>query len=341
MSRHYRILLLHCFIWGALMCCVLLMGPRPPEARQVPWNIWQIVWSVVSLIGLFYAHAYWLMPAYLFRKKQAAYWSLVVGAGIATACLSGLAYYMNNHPPGHFYYHAVLRRLVVTIFFILASASLGAFAENARLEKARKERETDHLRTELAFLRGQVNPHFMLNVLNSMVLMARKRSELLEPALLELAGLMRYSVYEADHEKISLEELEYLRAYIDLQMLRFRDDVKVEFNVPATLVKRSIEPMLLIPLVENAFKHGIGQVETPLIRIDVAVAEEFSMMVMNKYNAILQEEAGKPGIGLINLKKRLELIYPGRYQLTTLKSYRCNDQTTEHWYSITLQIPLS
>jgi LytS/YehU family sensor histidine kinase len=183
----------------------------------------------------------------------------------------------------------------------------------------------------------------MLNVLNSMVLMARKRSGLLEPALLELAGLMRYTLYEAGHEKIRLEdELEYLRIYIDLQMLRFRDDVRVEFNVPACIGHQFIEPMLLIPMVENAFKHGIGLVDAPVIHIDIAIAESnmLSVTVKNKYNQALQEEEKKPGIGLMNLKKRLDLIYPGHHRLETTKNYHSDDKTTENWFAITLNIPL-
>jgi len=343
LSNTYKILLFHCFIWGALVCSVLLMGPRPPAVRQVPWNSLQIIWSIVPCIGAFYVHAYWLMPVYLFRKKQVTYVIAIVLVVIATALISGLAFYFHERQPGHYYYHAVLRRIIPVSFFILASASLGAFAENARLEKARKEKQTEHLRTELSFLRGQVNPHFMLNVLNSMVLMARKRSEMLEPALLELAGLMRYTLYDAGHEKIRLEEeLEYLRIYIDLQMLRFRDDVTVQFNTPVCTGRHHIEPMLLIPLVENAFKHGIGLVASPVIHIDVVITADdmLSVTVKNKYNQQLQEEENKRGIGLMNLRKRLDLIYPGSHRLETTRSHRSNDRTTEDWYSITLDIPL-
>ena len=311
--------------------------------HQAPWSGMQVTWSVIPCIGLFYVHAYWLMPSFLFRRKKLAYGIALTISVLAAALLSGLAFFLISHPAGHNFYHAVGRRIIIMIFFILASASLGAFGENARLEKARKEKETEHLRTELSFLRGQINPHFMLNVLNSMVLMARKRSELLEPALLELAGLMRYAVYEAGHEKIRLEdELEYLRVYIDLQMLRFRDDVTVQFNIPDCAGSQFIEPMLLIPLVENAFKHGIGLVDSPVILIDVTFAanEMLSVSVKNKYNPLLQEEDKLPGIGLMNLQKRLDLIYPGTHRLETTRNYRSDNAATESWFAITLQIPV-
>jgi len=151
---------------------------------------------------------------------------------------------------------------------------------------------------------------------------------------------MNYMLYEADHERIRLEdELEYLRVYIDLQMLRFKDDVTVQFNTPAGVGDQRIEPMLLIPMVENAFKHGIGLVESPMIHIDVSVTEEniLSVTVKNKYRYLLESEEKPAGIGLSNLKKRLDLIYPGTYNLQMVRKHI---DGVENWFSISLNIPL-
>jgi LytS/YehU family sensor histidine kinase len=101
--------------------------------------------------------------------------------------------------------------------------------------------------------------------------------------------------------------------------------------------------MLLIPMVENAFKHGIGLVETPLIQIDIQIqpGNRLSVIVKNKFNHFIQqEEKTAPGIGLINLKKRLELIYPDKFTLTTAKNYHANVAQTENWFEIDLNIPL-
>lgn len=343
-SRRVYSILLHLCIWSALVLSMLLIRQRPPEAREGPFNGIQIIWMILPFISIFYLHAYWLIPAYLFRKKWVVYFLSVLVAIFAAAFLSALSLYMGplSTKP---YYLAALRRIPPAIIFMVASASLAAFRQNFRLEKDRKEKETEHLRTELSFLRGQVNPHFMLNVLNSMVLLARKKSDLLEPVLLELAGLMNYMLYETNNEKIRLEdEIEYLRSYIDLQMLRFGDDVTVEFNTPQSIGDQIIEPMLLIPMVENAFKHGIGLVETPIIRIDIQVepGERLSVLVKNKYSHIIQQdEKTAPGIGLINLKKRLELIYPGKFQMVTAKNYYTGSTFTENWFEIELNIPLA
>lgn len=342
-SRRLYSVLLHFCIWGALLLCSLFLASRPMETREGPPSILQLCWTILPFIAIFYLHAYWLIPAYLFRKKRVAYALGVIIVIAGAALISALSLYMGP-PTSRPYYLGALRRVFPAAFFVVASASLAAFRQNFRLEKDSKEKETEHLRTELSFLRAQVNPHFMLNVLNSMTLLARKKSDLLEPALLELAGLMNYMLYGANNEKIRLEdEIEYLRAYIDLQMLRFKGDVTLQFNTPQLVREAYIEPMLLIPLVENAFKHGIGLVEDPVILIDIRVEENnsLSVIVKNKYNHFIrQEEKTSPGIGLINLKKRLELIYPGAFRLTTAKNYQTNTTLTENWFEIALNIPL-
>src|SRR5258708_23497299 len=338
--------LLRMGIWWALILCIIVWRPRGAEEHEGPMTNWQIIWSLIPYIALFYLHAFWLIPTYLSRKRMAVYSVCVLAALLGVGVLSGLSFYMSpSLSVGAHYYQFVVRRIFPGLFFLMANASLGAFRENFRLEKTRKEKETEHLRTELSFLRAQVNPHFMLNVLNSMALLARRKSDLLEPALMEMAGLMNYMLYDANNEKIRLEdEISYLQAYIDLQMLRFRDDVTVEFHTPHQIKNKYIEPMLLIPLVENAFKHGIGLVQSPAIFIDIEIEKEedrIYMIVENKYNPLIKRQENKPpGIGLKNLKKRLELIYPGEFELNAVDNYHADSMTIESTFIIKLNIPL-
>lgn len=338
--------LFHVCIWSVLILCVIIWRPRGAETHEGPMTALKVIGSSIPFIVLFYLHAFWLIPTYLSRKKRTVYILSALALLLGAALLSSLSFYTSvPMPPGAHYYQFVIRRIFPGLFFLMASASLGAFRENSRLEKNRKEKETEHLRAELSFLRAQVNPHFMLNVLNSMALLARRKSDLLEPALMELAGLMNYMLYDANNEKIRLEdEVSYLRAYIDLQMLRFRDDVTVQFNTPAQIKNKYIEPMLLIPLVENAFKHGIGLVKSPEIFIDIEIEKEenrLSMIVENKYNPLIKQQENKPpGIGLRNLKKRLELIYPGEFELNAMDNYHADSIAIENTFIIKLNIPL-
>src|ERR1700737_1997538 len=154
-KRSYTVLF-HLCIWSVLFSCLILWRPRGAEAHEGPITNWQIIWSVTPYIALFYLHAFWLIPAYMSRKRTAVYILSVLAALLAAVILSGLSFYMSPHPPvGAHYYQFVLRRIFPGLFFLMASASLGAFRENFRLEKIRKEKETEHLRTELFFLRAQ------------------------------------------------------------------------------------------------------------------------------------------------------------------------------------------
>ena len=345
-SRRINIVVLaHISLWAVLFICVFLFRPHNPGMNEIPITGSQLLVSGLSFMAVFYLHAYWLMPGWLFRKKIAGYVLSLAGIWLAAAALPVLFYYVTTDmPSGVQLLRAILRRMLPVQFFLMASACVGAFRETLRLEKNRKEKETEHLRTELSFLRGQVNPHFMLNVLNSMVLLARRKSDLLEPVLLELAGLISYMLYNTNHEKIPLEdEIRYLRAYIDLQLLRFGDDVTVQFKTSGLLDNRYIEPMLLIPLVENAFKHGIGLVGQPEIGIDIrsVAADRLSMTVRNKYNPLIGSTDNRPpGIGLKNLRKRLELIYPGHFELNIVNNCHVDTILAENWFLTTLNIPL-
>jgi two-component system LytT family sensor kinase len=337
--------LYHICSWCVLFFCILMWRARNHGEHEGPLTNLEVVLVGLPYVALYYLHAYWLMPHYRFQQRKTTYILLVILMLLIVATVAGIVLRMYSlAPPGVSYFQSVTKRFFPGLFILMASASEGAFRENFRLEKLRKLKETEHLRTELTFLRTQVNPHFMLNVLNSMVLLARKKSDLLEPVLLELARLMNYMLYDANNERICLEdEIGYLRAYIDLQMLRFGGDVKVRFDAPERTNGSSIEPMLLIPLVENAFKHGIGLVNEPVILIDIRTEgeERLKMTVKNKYNAMVREQEHRPsGIGLSNLTKRLELIYPGRFELSRMDSLHVDALEQENWYVITLNIPL-
>lgn len=335
----------HIVIWSLLFGCIFLWRSWNHGMREK-----HVPDGMVALIGLpymalFYIHAYWLMPAYLFQKRRTAYILLIIASLLVVVLIAGFIFYAAGLPPaGVTYFQSTVKRIFPGLFILMASASVGAFRENFRLERLRKVQETEYLRTELSFLRGQVNPHFMLNVLNSMALLARRKSDVLEPVLLELARLMNYMLYDAGNQKISLEdEIAYLRAYIDLQLLRFGDDVKVRFDTPEQIPPRCIEPMLFIPLVENAFKHGIGLVTEPVITIGIQAGgdDRVSIIVENKYNLLVRyQEHRTQGIGLGNLRKRLDLVYPGDYDLRTVDNQTTSATATASRFVSILNIPL-
>jgi LytS/YehU family sensor histidine kinase len=180
-----------------------------------------------------------------------------------------------------------------------------------------KEARAQRLDAELKLLRSQVSPHFLFNMLTNMVSMARLQSNLLEPSLIRLSELLRYMLYESNEEKIAIsKEIEQIANYVSLQQLRFGEDVAISLNIQNEYPEGMIEPMLLVPFIENAFKHGIGMVKAPFIQITLTVKEQqLNFAVVNNYNPVNQSKDRHSGIGLNNVKNRLELLYTKNYEL--------------------------
>ena len=166
--------------------------------------------------------------------------------------------------------------------------------------------------------------------------MARKKSDLLEPSLLKFSSIMRYMLYDDDEEKVPLErEIEYLQSYIDLQQQRFGKNVHVNVDLQQVDDHHEIEPMLLIPFVENAFKHGTGMIEDAQITIQLKTEQDkLFFNVQNRYDPSSVEIKDKTsGIGLTNVKRRLNLLYGNKQRLLVTQK--------DNLFSISLQLNLN
>jgi sensor histidine kinase YesM len=187
-------------------------------------------------------------------------------------------------------------------------------------EKERKELEKQQLLSELSFLKSQVNPHFLFNSLNGIYALAIKKSDKTPDAILQLSELMRHMLYESDKEQVDLEkETAYLENYIQLQKLRLPPEVQIHFQAEGNLSGKKIAPMLFIPFIENAFKHGVDT-NGGNIQIKLQVKENrLSFDMMNRISKA-QNKDTVSGIGLANVRKRLDLLYSGRYHLEVKES---------------------
>ena len=192
--------------------------------------------------------------------------------------------------------------------------------------KITEENKHQQSKMEVSFLRSQISPHFIFNALNSSIILVRKKSALAEDSLLMLSNILRYMLYDSDEEKVSVEnELEYINSYISLQDIRFGKTVEIQKKIIYDQkIDRFIEPMLLIPFIENAFKHGTNVLETPFIKIDIEITAEYiRLFTQNKYSSVIRiKDQNDHGIGLVNVKRRLELLYPGRFDLKLSKDER-------------------
>jgi len=171
--------------------------------------------------------------------------------------------------------------------------------------------------SELALLRSQVNPHFLFNTLNNIYSLVYQKSEDAPAALMKLSSIMRYMLYDATTDRVPLDkEVEYLRSFIELQKLRLRQQDFVELNIYGNVNGKVIAPMLLIPFVENAFKHGNKSTTNPGIRINLSSEPNRLLFEVTNYtrkNPGVLDQTG--GIGLHNIQRRLDLLYPEKHSL--------------------------
>ena len=214
-----------------------------------------------------------------------------------------------------------LSNTILFIFIIVFGLSIAYFflKEWSRVEKMRTELQAVQLDTEVKFLKSQVNPHFLFNTLNNLFSMAQKKgNDDLADGISKLSGMMRYMIYESNEETVPLKkEIEYLENCILLNKLRYADgEVKVLFDFPEQTEDIFVAPMLFIPFVENAFKHGVIIGQSSEIDISISIVKKQLIFSCENtiYNVIKMDDE-KSGIGLENVKRRLELVYPGKHQL--------------------------
>jgi two-component system, LytTR family, sensor kinase len=185
-------------------------------------------------------------------------------------------------------------------------------------KKLLQEIQVEKLQAEVNYLRSQVNPHFLFNALNNLYALTLKKSDEAPEVVLKLAELMEYMLYESEDASVPLEkEINYLNNYLELEKIRQGNNADIRLTVKGNTGKCWIPPFLILPLVENAFKHGVNRaVHNAYLFISVDIADDLEIRIENnKSNSQGPEHNG--GIGLLNLRRRLELLYPGKYVLET------------------------
>lgn len=337
-QHRYLSYLIHLLFWALLLLLPVFMEGGRPRFRDDTMKYRMLV-NNLSLMILFYWNAGILYYQVYLRKGLLYYFVSVIFSVIILSYAGSVLTSSIIGPEkvrAHWPEHRFLPEKGMTeplprprpVFFhypfylavLAASFSYSAIREHNRKEKLQRERETELLKNELILLRSQISPHFLFNILNSLVSLARKKSDLLEPSLIHLSALMRYSLYDDSNGRIPLKrELGYLDTYIQLQLLRFGDELSLDMTMPAASEGDEIEPMLLIPFVENAFKHGVGADDAAHIRIDLSLSDGKLRFVVENKIAITGRKDESSGIGLKNVKRRLELLYPQKHDLSITK----------------------
>ncbi len=207
--------------------------------------------------------------------------------------------------------------------------------DHVKLKQSAQQLRIEKQEAELSYLRSQTNPHFLFNTLNNIYSLARDKSDLAPESILRLSKMLRFMLYETGGEYIALEqELKIISDYVSLEKLRYDESLKVRFDYDIEDMKQGLPPLLLMPLVENAFKHGASETrEDPFVDIRLSVhKQELEFSVKNSTEAFPKEAVWKENIGLSNLRRQLELLY---------KDYDLSIRQEELAFTATLKINLA
>jgi sensor histidine kinase YesM len=278
--------------------------------------------KVTDLALLIYLTNYLLIPRLLYKKKYA----LFVASFVLMILLSSTTkLYLTSvilETPELFTFSGNMKtrlydNVIPHFFLVIAGAAIQLMLDYGKMQQRLAEVAKEKAETELNFLKSQINPHFLFNSLNAVYFLINKENAEARNALHKFSDMLRYQLYEMNGDKIPIEkEIRYLRDYVDLQHLRKDEKYSVEFNSDPAVKGFLIEPLLLVPFVENAFKHVSHHPDSlNFIRLNMTrVNGVFHFSIENsKEKKTADPKNG--GIGLVNVKRRLELLYPGKYDL--------------------------
>jgi two-component system, LytTR family, sensor kinase len=295
---------------------------------------------LLFIAGNYYFNVYYTIPVFLYRKRYAAF-ALLFLAGIVVASLLRvpLATYLNQHyfapgkpPPGFsdLFFNSLINIFIWTICLVAAKLIM----DRIRFQKYVEVIEKEKMKNELDFLKAQFNPHFLFNSINSIYGNINKNNSTAREMLLTFSEMLRYQLYECNTSMISIEkEIGYIRNYITLQQIRKPENLSIQLQVSEEVRGITIAPLIFIAFIENSFKY-VSNYEDKLNEVRISLARSNNQLFFKTFNTKENNNGRKPidhgGIGIANVKRRLELLYPGKHALTI--------QNNDHSFEVILNL---
>lgn len=329
-------LLIHLAAWGVLFGLPFFFTGRETETVTLESYV-RFMLVPLSFMFVFYVNYFLLVDRYLYARHPGKFFLSNLLAIVIAICtvhfLMRLLPPMEPpHPPherqwqeivGFFLGNAMLYMLVAGL-----SVAIRMTGGWYKVDSMKKELEKSQAEAELQNLKSQLNPHFLFNTLNNIYSLIALSPERAQEAVHDLSRLLRYVLYESNQPSVPLEkELDFIRNYVELMRIRLPRHVEVQTDISAPAPGTQIAPLLFISLIENAFKHGVSNSKPSFIHLDIHQEKERVVCaIRNSYfpKDTTQDKSGS-GIGLINLRKRLVLLYPDRYMFRSERKDDCYD----------------
>ena len=351
-------------LWSLLFAAPLLsLYVRTANDSELTFD-WQEIWLIWRQFGvyllLFLIHNFLLAPLLVHQQRRVLYFSIagaLIAAFMAYQCsqrpdrMEHRPHRMEMRqgpPPRDFRHHKPDRppvfigqrdivAIVVVILMFGANLGIKLYFKTRDDRKRLLALEKENLEQQLEYLRYQINPHFFMNTLNNIHALVDIDPEKAKETILELSKMMRFVLYEGDKKGVPLSrEFDFIRHYITLMKLRYTDKVSITVDLPNEVPDRQIPPLMLITFIENAFKHGISYQHASFIDINIEVAKPASptphLLFTCRNSKADKPHEEKGGVGLQNVKQRLNLLYGNNYTL--------NIQDAPDVYQVELTIPL-
>ncbi|HSF52412.1 MAG TPA: histidine kinase [Algoriphagus sp.] len=349
--------LVHILGWFMLCVVLLLLSPLSWRMGEIELPIqfwWKQVFLVVLLISVFYTNAAIIVPKILLRGKNYLYLLVII---LGAVFFYGFVIYFEQfinygekmhevfnpgkpyQPHGKRWLPGDVFHLMLYVISIGLSTSLALVQKWQKDESMRRELDRQRINTELSYLKAQINPHFFFNTLNNIYALTNLDVKKAQEALLKLSRMMRYVLYENQkNETLLSKEVKFIEDYIELMKMRMTEKVKLKIEIEEPKEDLVIAPMLLLPFLENCFKHGVSSQHESEILIKLEVMGD--TLFFETKNHIFpinpdSPEAKENGIGLTNTQRRLSLLYPNKHRL------KFGKDESSHQYSVNLTINLS
>ncbi len=280
--------------------------------------------KVIDLALMLYVTNYLLIPKLLYKRKYGwfalAFVSMIIISSVGKMYV--LSYVMNSPALRSFSGNLKTRiydNVIPHFLLVLSGAAFKLMMDYTSMQQRMVEMAKEKAEAELNFLKSQINPHFLFNSINSVYFLIDKSNTVARDALHKFSGMLRYQLYEMNGDRIPVEkEIAYLQDYVDLQKIRKDENYAVEFTCSPAVKDFLIEPLLLVPFVENAFKHiSHHKNQLNFIQLQLGMSNgAFHFKVVNSKDTAEKNINAHSGIGLSNVKRRLQLLYPGKHVLT-------------------------
>lgn len=328
-GNNHNALLFNSVLWFCSFTILLLIFSEDSNPKKIDYIYTSSFLTTIIIPVLL--NLYILIPYFLKREK----YLLFVVAFISTIILFTqlniwfFSYVIDYVFPDYYFisYHSSTK--LVTIFGVfLVGTTLIKLSEDwiyfNSIENKRLKFEKQQIETHLSALRSQINPHFLFNSLNVIFALALEKKEETTKAIVQLSDILRYVIYDSNTERVTLKnEIILLTNYIEFQKFRHQVSDKIKFTYTITDENFLIYPMLLLPLIENSFKHGIkGDIENTFINLNITQSNhEFNFFIENNYTEnLINEDKEHSGLGFENIKKNLEIVYPNKHLFEITKT---------------------